>query len=277
MDLVRLGSWPYITCDGFRSLANHVFDESFSFDPKDVVDDDVIFIRNNYLEEFFKYKLPLINHRFIIIANGDDQEITENFSEYLNNEHIIHFFASNSSFNHEKLTHIPLGVCSRRNSNRNNNNVVLLKRFFRNEKKSASVFSAFNLATKKDHRGMVFDILAKIDFVEQSKGRLSIDDYIKKTAEAMFSAAPRGNGLDCHRTWEALYLRAVPIVERMPMTEAFKREGLPVYLINDWNEISALTKEDLISIYNNFLPLFNSAALWMPYWQEKIFSYKKND
>jgi hypothetical protein len=75
---------------------------------------------------------------------------------------------------------------------------------------------------------MVFDILAKIDFVEQSKGRLSIDDYIKKTAEAMFSAAPRGNGLDCHRRGST-YLRAVPIVERMPMTEPSREKVCPLF------------------------------------------------
>ena len=32
-------------------------------------------------------------------------------------------------------------------------------------------------------------------------------------AHFAFVASPSGNGLDCHRTWEALLLRSIPIVK----------------------------------------------------------------
>ena len=38
-------------------------------------------------------------------------------------------------------------------------------------------------------------------------------------------AAPRGNGLDTHRLWEALYLGCVPIVQAGPLDALYRRVG----------------------------------------------------
>jgi hypothetical protein len=48
--------------------------------------------------------------------------------------------------------------------------------------------------------------------------------------------SPRGNGIDCHRTWEALYLDAIPIVWHSTLDSLFT--DLPVIIINDWSEIN---------------------------------------
>ena len=39
-------------------------------------------------------------------------------------------------------------------------------------------------------------------------------DYLKKMSEYSFVASPEGNGVDCHRTWEAFYLNVIPISRR---------------------------------------------------------------
>lgn len=48
--------------------------------------------------------------------------------------------------------------------------------------------------------------------------------------------SPRGNGLDCHRTWEALYLDAIPIVWHSTLDSLYS--NLPIIIIHDWNEIN---------------------------------------
>jgi hypothetical protein len=48
--------------------------------------------------------------------------------------------------------------------------------------------------------------------------------------------SPRGNGIDCHRTWEALYLDAIPIVWHSTLDSLYT--NLPVLIINDWSEIN---------------------------------------
>lgn len=48
--------------------------------------------------------------------------------------------------------------------------------------------------------------------------------------------SPRGNGLDCHRTWEALYLDAIPIVWHSTLDSLYV--NLPIIIIHDWKEIN---------------------------------------
>ena len=38
--------------------------------------------------------------------------------------------------------------------------------------------------------------------------------YLQEIADHTFVISPPGNGYDCHRTWEALYIGATPIVWR---------------------------------------------------------------
>ena len=51
-----------------------------------------------------------------------------------------------------------------------------------------------------------------------------------------FIISPHGNGLDCHRTWEALALGCYPIIKSSPLDCMF--EGLPVIIVNNWNEVT---------------------------------------
>jgi hypothetical protein len=53
--------------------------------------------------------------------------------------------------------------------------------------------------------------------------------------DTKFVLSPPGNGPDCHRTWEAIYSGAIPIVKRDFWP--FKTLSLPVLVVNDWNEV----------------------------------------
>jgi len=51
-----------------------------------------------------------------------------------------------------------------------------------------------------------------------------------------FVISPHGNGLDCHRTWESLALGCIVIVKRSSLDPLY--EGLPVVIVEDWDEIT---------------------------------------
>ena len=51
-----------------------------------------------------------------------------------------------------------------------------------------------------------------------------------------FWLSPRGNGIDCHRTWEALYLDIIPVVWNSSLNVLY--EHLPVLIINDYDELN---------------------------------------
>jgi hypothetical protein len=58
----------------------------------------------------------------------------------------------------------------------------------------------------------------------------------KRNRQYPFWLSPRGGGLDCHRTWEALYLDIIPIVWNNSLTSLY--ENLPVVIINDYEELN---------------------------------------
>lgn len=86
----------------------------------------------------------------------------------------------------------------------------------------------------------------------------------------MFVVSPEGNGIDCHRTWEAMYLRTVPIVTRSPVTEFFVDLGLPMLMVDSWSEINKLNQNDLIEIYREKAIQFDNEALYFEFWKNKI-------
>lgn len=69
-----------------------------------------------------------------------------------------------------------------------------------------------------------------------SEARLSPVEFIRELSRHRFVVCPTGNGIDCHRIWEALYLGVVPIVRRCRALEWFK--DMPIMFVDDWTEVT---------------------------------------
>ena len=78
----------------------------------------------------------------------------------------------------------------------------------------------------------------------------------EKQSEYAFVLSPHGNGLDCHRTWEALILGCIPIVRTSPIDSLY--EGLPVLIVNDWNNINNELLQNTIDQFKNMSLSCNS-------------------
>ena len=61
--------------------------------------------------------------------------------------------------------------------------------------------------------------------------------YFTSLPSYKFVASPEGNGIDCHRHYEALLAGCIPIMERNPLTEE-KYKGCPVLWTTDYSEIT---------------------------------------
>lgn len=62
-------------------------------------------------------------------------------------------------------------------------------------------------------------------------------EFLTEMMDHSFMACPEGHGMDCHRNWELLYLRRVPVMLDTPY---FRRlmDGYPVLFIDKWEDIS---------------------------------------
>jgi hypothetical protein len=85
-----------------------------------------------------------------------------------------------------------------------------------------------------------------------------------------FVVSPHGNGLDCHRTWEALCLGCIPIVKTSGLDPLF--EDLPVWIVNSWSDV---TEENMKAKINEFRErTFRYERLELSYWRDRIYSSK---
>lgn len=98
------------------------------------------------------------------------------------------------------------------------------------------------------------------------RGRLTPQSFAKIASTHKFIASPRGNGLDTHRFWEALYRGSYPLVTRNGWSSQLKNLQIPLIEIDSWlQDFSGCTHESL----PNFDPR-NLKSLWWPFWKDQI-------
>ena len=95
---------------------------------------------------------------------------------------------------------------------------------------------------------------------------LQLQKFYFDLAAHKFVISPRGNGVDCHRTWEALYLRTIPIVKRSTHMDEFS--DLPIFFVNDWSEVCYNELEKFYDRVEN--ELFNLDKMKLSYWRRVI-------
>lgn len=106
------------------------------------------------------------------------------------------------------------------------------------------------------NRGKIFKTLNSNGL--QNNEKIS---YIENLCKAKFAPSPEGNGVDCHRHWEALYCKSIPIIEDNDRIKP-KLQGLPVIYTKDYSDITPdyLNKkyEEILETEYDFSKLFLS-------------------
>jgi hypothetical protein len=92
----------------------------------------------------------------------------------------------------------------------------------------------------------------------------------KSLANYAFVACPINNGFDTQRMWEAMYLGCVPIVQKSHISNFYESIGLPIWVVESFNELSKFNERELTEKYEQLKGRFGSDALWSDYWFKKI-------
>jgi hypothetical protein len=86
--------------------------------------------------------------------------------------------------------------------------------------------------------------------------------------EYAFVISPFGNGMDCHRTWEALILGCIVIVKSSPLDILYNE--LPVLIVNEWEDITEQLLTDTVIEFKH--KKFNYDKLTLAYYKNIILS-----
>jgi hypothetical protein len=256
-------SSPFVSGDSFRGVARHILDMDSGIDPKAVNEGDVVFVETHRLSQFISDSLPSISSAFVLITHNSDFCVDEEVVGLAEDGRIMKWFAQNAVVSHPKLVHIPIGL---ENRWRHNNGIIgdfrrLPRR--RLTKKSRILFG-FSVGTNAKERAPALASLKNARAADELVWTNS-RAYRRRLNGYRFVASPPGNGVDCHRTWEALYLGAMPIVKRSSLYEGFP--NLPVVFVDDWREVEAWGEDRLSEMYDSHAKQPREIPyLWMDYW-----------
>ncbi len=62
-------------------------------------------------------------------------------------------------------------------------------------------------------------------------------DFLTELKDHKFMVCPQGHGMDCHRNWETLYMRRVPVMKISPYFTRLMA-GFPVLFVDKWTDIT---------------------------------------
>lgn len=114
----------------------------------------------------------------------------------------------------------------------------------------------------------VKDLFRNQSWAEVHDQRVSFSVFLYNLSQSKFMICPRGNAIDCHRNWEVLYMRRVPVMKRHSYLEELYKD-LPVLFVNDYSEV---TQELLIENDNLYqqAQTMDLTSLTLPYFFDKI-------
>lgn len=267
----RPGSYPYLTGDSFRSLADHIHDETGTFNPTSVRNGDVVFVGNPYMDDFFQKIHPHINSKYILIQHNGDNPVDEHIAKYID-EKIVRFYAQCVFVSHAKIVPIPIGIANKHHGIEIS--PELNKREFpKSKEKQPRIFFHFSVQTNPTERGPALEYFKTHPAMDTIHTFVPYKSYKKILGAYCFTASPAGNALGSHRTWEALYLHTIPIVKRTVDAESCVALGMPIWMVDDWHELSAFSEVELRAKYEKMMANANFEALFMDHWIRRI----KND
>lgn len=264
----RPTSYPYISGDTFRSKAQHIFDEISNISPEKVKNNEIVFVDIRKISEFFKVVHPKIKSRYKLITHNGDEAVTKDLVGLMDDK-VIHWFGQNINVVHPKVSAIPIGL---ENMHYYNNGIIgNIKKIQKiHAIKKNNILYGFNIATNPLKRKPIHEVLSNIKVCEKIEGWPNASKYLNILNTYKFVASPPGNGIDCIRTWEAMYLGVIPIVEESILTNYYKEIGLPLLVIKDWGELDKISELSLQHIYHEISPKFLNNALYFDYWNSKI-------
>jgi len=199
-----------------------------------------LFIYTHILSDFVEnilFKLSSKLSYTIYLHNSDHGlENDINFQKLLDCKYIKKVYAQNinCNFNSEKFSLLPIGLA---NSMWDHGDTLSLYTTMKNSyylNKIKNLYVNINPNTFA-YRSQVLDQVNNERFVV-SKGK-PFKEYLKELSTYRFSLCVRGNGIDCHRNFESLYLGVIPVIINNKFTNMnnhviyLKTLGLPFYEI----------------------------------------------
>jgi len=292
----RKSSSPFISGDSFLQIADSVFlnrqspektgEKLEQIRVKSMSQNVILFMEASFLES--ERNIGIVNNWIsrhsesvkekcsLIIHNGDKLPNEQNLNHFSKSFSCV--YAVNARVMNVGVQPLPIGLENRHHKKNGFGREFKLSGdcFFKvNPQKSKQplVFGSFAIGTNKDERGRLRALMAAygLHYVEPN---LKPKEYRVLVKQNQFVLSPPGNGFDCHRTWEAIYLGAIPVVLADCLHPDLVSK-FPIHAVSSWEDFLRMTDDELQEVVNEFNGK-RYPALSFPYWAQSIRNVLKN-
>jgi hypothetical protein len=267
----RIGSYPFICGDSFRSICDHIYDETdTTFSAEEVKEGDAVFVNTTFLNLFLEYEFHKINNKFILVTHNSEISCPYKYLDLLADEKIIAWFGCNPNYNHHKFIPLPLGLANRHWPHGNIYDVGSILKDITGFEKKYLLLGNFSIGTNVIERQAAYDAFCNTDYFHYFSPNKSYISYLKDLSSSVFCLNPFGSGFDCHRMWEALLMGCYVITKNSFLNKLY--ENLPVIIIDNWNEINKNYLEQKQIDFNS--RKFSQEKMYFDYWKNLILLQK---
>lgn len=257
----------------------------------------VVFVDSTAVDDFLRHHAPKFTHPFVLVSGDSDASMPESIdvakvaSDLVRRGRILHWYAMNCQISilPHFYTCIPNGI-SQWNHQREAMQLAfeqgygllggLQQRPGQPKRESPMALMGFNVQTNPDERQPLWELGCGADAHSNLTGLVECFyhgvgnlekqvEFYKFISEIKFVFSPHGAGLDCYRTYEALYLGSYPIVKTSSLDVLY--DNLPVLIVQEWSDIN---RELLETTYERFRQSqFDYTPLYREYWSQRFRSH----
>jgi hypothetical protein len=221
-----------------------------------------IFCKTDFIEQLFDVLQRHCKVEHNLITHHSDHPIDE-FRWSLKPKCIKKWYAINPTYKHPDLIAIPLGLKTHKDPYFEPqymtewlvNNIDRLRHI----KKEKNIYCNWNVTNLE--RTHIIDQLKTSNIQFTLDIKQPFNTYIENLAGHRFVLSPPGNGIDCHRTWEALYCGCIPIVIKNFIYDSW---DLPILQVSSFNEITQTLLDEFLT------KEFNLEKLRINYWASYV-------
>ena len=177
--------------------------------------------------------LPDMN--FIIFTGHEDTPIDDFIFDKIP-KNVISILSVNAESFGGKVIPLPYGL--QRKLNPMDNRLDILKNILNyNIEPNKLLYVNHSVNTNHNKRSGINELFTGSEWATVDHSRVDYGTFLLKIKEHKFMICPIGNAVDCHRNWEVLYMKRVPVMEKNKYLEHLFKD-FPVLFVDSYQDIN---------------------------------------
>lgn len=203
--------------------------------------------------------------KFIIFTNLEDTPIDEYIFDSIP-DNVLCISAINAIVHGGKVIPAPYGI--QRSMNIHDDRILTIQNFVDVSATPTNLLYVNHNDSSNPERIGIKDLFKNKEWAIVDELRCSYSEFLGRMRQSKFMICPKGNAIDCHRNWEVLYMRRVPIMKRHPYFEVLFKD-YPVLFVNEYSEITEKLLVENDNLYQQAQEM-DLTPLTLPYFFDKV-------